>query len=293
MKLSRFKRIRILLFIFALLPILAGGALSVHSTLLANGTKGLLAKINSRTDTEHTGAASAKPEGAADSKEFTDPEDLVSILELYSTIGLVISLASFCLLVSILITLHRGRLGLYRNLLRKLAVSGRDKTIFTLDNLIFPNEDDLGNLGETLNAIIARLREFETLRQEELLLADALTRAVIHEREEPLAVFDDRLVLLFFSPSFAAAMKAKVTGGVRAGMHTKDIFKDLTGLEQLVMALGKEGETEFELRQSADALVPVRALTITRPEARPGQNGKESNSKRLVMRFAERTGSYS
>jgi len=257
---SRFRRIRVALCALALLPILLGGALSVHSTLLADGAKSLLAKMGLR----------------ADSAGLTE---LISALELYSAIGLITSLAGVSLLISILISMHRGRLGIYRNFARKLSALCHGKSAFTLNNIAFPKEDDLGNLGETLNAIIARLREFEGLRQEELLLADALTRAILNEREQALAVFDDRFALLFFSPPFAEGMRVRLAAGTR----TKEIFKDITTLEQLARALGREGESRFELRQAADALIPIRCVTI----ARPGLS-----SKRLVAHFAPPTGGY-
>jgi len=261
MKFSRFRRIRILLLILALLPIVFGSAISVHSKLLVGGIHAVIANM---------------PE---DSENIEKLEELAENLEIYSTIGLVSALTGVLLCISILAGMQRGRLGAYRSYLRKLASLGSDRAKFSLSNLSFPNEDDLGNLGATLNAILAQLQEFEALRQEELLLADSVTRAAINSCPDPIAVFDDRFVLLFFSHAFAERMSRKIT----AGMHTNEIFKDMTSLEQFAWALNREGEAKLEPRRGADALIPSSIHTLSR-------SGLES--RRLIVRFAPPTGSY-
>ncbi|MDR2734905.1 MAG: hypothetical protein LBC99_09770 [Spirochaetota bacterium] len=259
MKYSRFRRIRILLIILALLPIVFGSVISVHSKLLSGGVKAVIAQ-------EDSDYSEALPE-------------LAENLELYSTIGLAAALAGILLCISILAGMQRGRLGTYRSYVRKLASLGNDRSVFSLNNISFPNEDDLGNLGETLNAIITQLQEFEALRQEELLLADAVTRAAVNNYPEPIAVFDDRFVLLFFSHIFAELMPGKIA----AGMRTNEIFRDMTSLEQFAWALNREGEAKLELRLGADALIPVGIHTLSRAGL---------DSRRLLVRFAPPVGSY-
>jgi len=262
MKFSRFRRIRVLLIIMALLPIVFGSAVSVHSKLLVGGIHAVIEDM--REDSENIAAL----------------EELAANLEVYSTIGLAAAGAGVLLCISILAGMQRGRLGAYRSYLRKLAAVDNERLAFSLGSLSFPNEDDLGNLGETLNAIIAQLREFEALRQEELLLADAVTRAAVNNCSDPIAVFDDRFVLLFFSHAFAEQMAKKIT----AGMHTNEIFKDMTSLEQFAWALNREGEAKLDLRQGADALIPIGTNTL----ARAGLG-----SRRIIVRFAPPTGRYS
>jgi hypothetical protein len=291
MKFSRFRRILALLGILALLPIVFGSALSVHSKLLVGGLQANIAN------------AEGNPEYANTLLELSGD------LDLYSTLGLITAATGVLLLLIILLSMHRGRLGIYRSYLRKLVsadagtpTSG-ERAIFSLSTLAFPNEDDLGNLGATLNAIIARLREFEALRHEELLLADSLTRAAVNECAEPVAVFDDRFVLLFFSPAFAESMKTKIT----AGMHTNEIFTDMTSLEQLTWALGRVGEAKLEPRLGADMLIPITITTLSRETTRredaerPQRIKRTSvqsehpgfDSKRLMVRFAPPIGPYS
>jgi hypothetical protein len=265
---SRFLRIKFLVFFLAALPLLLGSGLAIHSSLLARSVHQM-----------NTLDANLAPLSIVSSTGTANLDELAAALEIYSTLGLIAAIAGFIFTILLVFTLHRGRLGVYRSYFRKAQHAASEHNALLLENLRFPDEDDLGRLGFALNGIVARLREYDSLRKQELLLADAVTREVLNGHERPLAVFDDQLVLVGFSPTFSDLL----AGSAKIGLKTNELFADATTLEQIIQSLHKDGNSTFEPRPSADTIIPL-VCTVFSTE--------EGQSRRLLAQFGKASGSY-
>ncbi|HPH03842.1 MAG TPA: hypothetical protein PLM00_01505 [Spirochaetota bacterium] len=272
---SRFVRIKFFLLLLAAIPIVLGTGLAIHSSLLSHGVSALQSSLVT-TDSAKSQSGRSGPETHPAGRPLTE---LAAHLERYSTLGLIAGIAGLLLLLILIVSLHRGRLGIYCTCFRKALHTASDRTVLDLETLRFPDEDDLGQLGQALNGIVSRLREYDALRRDELLLADSTVRTVISTHEQALAVFDDQLTLVFFSGIFSDLLG----GRSKAGLKTSDLFTDATTLEQLVQSLHKDGKTELPQRPAADTIIPLLCVTLT---------VQKSSARRLLVQFGKASGDY-
>ena len=265
---SRFIRVKLYILLLAALPVVLGAGLAIHSALLSQGVRNLALHqpVPHGTNAQAVSAPARLGE-------------LATSLERYSTLGTAACISGALLAILLIATLHRGRLGIYRRYFHKALHAASDRTAPALESLRFPDEDDLGHLGQALNGIISRLREYDRLRRDELLLADSLMRAVISDHDQALAVFDDQLTLVFFSNTFSDLMG----GRAKTGLKTSDLFTDATTLEQLVQGLHKDGTAAWSQRPAADTIIPLKCMALA---------ADSGESRRLLVRFGKSSGEY-